>query len=111
MSEIIRESTGRFVKGAPSPNPSGKPKAPEAFKQIFKENAETALRVIVEILENPKSDTKDRLRAAECILSYTCPKATTTQHIEIEDYTQKVENMAPEDRESKIIELLQKRAV
>ena len=62
-----RTKTGQFRPGH-SGNPGGRPKMPEEFRQLARENSVPALQVVVNILKNPKSANKDRLKAAEIIL-------------------------------------------
>ena len=62
-----RTKTGQFRPGI-SGNPGGRPKMPEEFRQLARENSIPALQVVVNILKNPASANKDRLKAAEIIL-------------------------------------------
>ena len=62
-----RTKTGQFRPGI-SGNPGGRPKMPEEFRQLARENSIPALQVVVDILKNPKSANKDKLKAAEIIL-------------------------------------------
>jgi hypothetical protein len=62
-----RTKSGQFRPGM-SGNPGGRPKMPEEFRQLARENSIPALQVVVDILKNPKSANKDRLKAAEIIL-------------------------------------------
>ena len=62
-----RTKTGQFRPGM-SGNPGGRPKMPEEFRQLARENSIPALQVVVDILKNPKSANKDKLKAAEIIL-------------------------------------------
>jgi hypothetical protein len=69
-----RIKTGQFKKGA-SGNPGGRPKVPEEFKEIAKKNSIPALHKVIEILQSPDSENKDKLRAAEIIMDRAWGKA------------------------------------
>lgn len=62
-------------KPGQSGNPSGRPKLPEEFKELAKTNSVTALQKVIDILNNPESDNKDRLKAAEIIMDRAWGKA------------------------------------
>ena len=70
MAEKVPENrtkSGQFRPGV-SGNPGGRPKMPEEFRQLARENSIPALQVVISILKNPASANKDRLKAAEIIL-------------------------------------------
>jgi len=90
---IIRNEKGHFVKGAPSPNPKGRPKGSVGFKTaieqlVGKDKREIALRLAeIAFYEQkkdrwPKFKPTDMLKALELMLKYT--QELPKQHIEVE---------------------------
>ena len=62
-----RTQSGKFAKGV-SGNPGGRPAQPQEFRQLLEKHSTTALEKVIEILQDPKSQHKDRIKAAEIIL-------------------------------------------
>lgn len=56
-----------FQKGV-SGNPSGRKKIPQEFRDIAEKYSVTALQRAIEIMTDPKEDTRNVLRAIEIIL-------------------------------------------
>ena len=65
-----RTSSGKFVKGM-SGNPGGRPSQPQEFRELLEKHSTTALQKVIEILQDPKTQAKDKIRAAEIILDRT----------------------------------------
>lgn len=63
-------------KPGQSGNPSGRPKIPEEFKELAKRYSVPALRKVIEIMESPNSDYKDKLKASEIIMDRAWGKST-----------------------------------
>jgi len=60
-----RDKKGRFTKGNTG---GGRPKTPKEFKELAQENSIPALKKVIEILNNPKSKDRDKLKAAEMVM-------------------------------------------
>lgn len=87
MAEIAQKSEkkakvrGRPIQKGQVLNPGGRPKIPEEFKQLAKENSLVALQKVIEILNNPKSKNSERLKAAEIIMDRAWGKPTQSTEI------------------------------
>lgn len=68
-----RDNTGKFVKGK-SGNPSGRPKTPDAFKDIVKDKSTSAITRVIEIMEDPESKPQDVMQAAKIVIEYAYGK-------------------------------------
>lgn len=73
--KTVRGKGKPFEKGK-SGNPNGRPKLPQEFKDLAKTKSLAALKKIIEVMENPNSDTKDVLRASEMIMDRAWGRAT-----------------------------------
>lgn len=56
-----------FAKGQ-SGNPGGRPKLVGKVRELAQEKGEDALRLLIQIMENPGEPTETRMKAAEKIL-------------------------------------------
>lgn len=76
---ILREeNSGRFVKGTcPARSPGRKP-MPQEFKNLAIAHSMEALEVTIDIMNNPKERTQNRLKAVEIILSRAYGLATVS---------------------------------
>ena len=101
-AEAVRVS-GRFVKGV-SGNPGGKIMLPAELLSLCRNNAQKAIVVACEILEDEKQRGSDRLRAAELILDRGYGKPV--QQTELA-----VWKMSPAARQERLQELLDERGV
>ena len=68
-----RDKNGRFIKGY-SGNSPGRPRTPQAFKDLAKEKSMLALRAVVAIVENEGSDPRDVIAGARLIIEYAYGK-------------------------------------
>ncbi|MCP4265105.1 MAG: hypothetical protein GY777_05940 [Candidatus Brocadiaceae bacterium] len=67
-TEIKRDSSGKFVKGAPSPNPSGRSKASKRISELAKAYTSDALEALSEIVNSRTSSDSARVQAANSLL-------------------------------------------
>jgi hypothetical protein len=81
-----RDEKGRWVKGAPSPNPSGRPKTPDEIKEMFRLRTPEAVAAVFQILNSQKSTKMEKLKAADIILDRGLGKPR--QEFEVIDDTQ-----------------------
>jgi len=75
-----------FKKGK-SGNPSGRPKLPEEFKQLAKDNSTVALQKVIDILKNPNSEPKDVIKASEVVMDRAWGKANQSLDIDAKNDT------------------------
>jgi hypothetical protein len=80
-----REKAGKknrtSFKPGQSGNPSGRPKIPEEFKELAKKYSVTALKKVIEIMENEEADNRDQLRASEIIMDRAWGKSTQSMDV------------------------------
>lgn len=74
---------GGFPPGK-SGNPGGRPKYPEEFKELAKNHSLDALKVVIDISENPDAKDSDRIKAAELIIDRGFGRPQQSSQIEIE---------------------------
>ena len=67
-SLAVRDKSGRFVKGAPSPNPGGRPKADGDLVAMARAATPEAFAFVLATMNNPKARRSDRLKCAEILL-------------------------------------------
>ena len=75
-----RTDTGQFVKGK-SGNPGGRPKTPDAFKELVASKSIPALESIIAIMEDPNSKPNDVYMCAKLILEYANGKPTDNMNL------------------------------
>lgn len=75
-----RTKTGRFVKGV-SGNPGGRPKVPDAFKEMVQSKSIPALESVIAIMEDPSSKPGDVFMCAKLILEYANGKPTDNMNL------------------------------
>ncbi len=68
-----RLKNGRFAKGNKA-NPGGRPKVSEEVKEALMANTLPAINTLTDIMNNPKTQDKDRIKCAEVILNKTLGK-------------------------------------
>jgi hypothetical protein len=61
-----RDGKGRWLKGAPSPNPTGRPPTPESIRQYWNDNSPRARARLVELVNS--ADEQVALAAAKYIV-------------------------------------------
>lgn len=61
-----RDSKGKWLKGAPSPNPSGRPATPADVQKFWDEHTIEAAEKVVEVMRT--GEVQDQLRAAMHVL-------------------------------------------
>ena len=72
-----------WVRGGPSPNPGGRPKAPPAYTGADREAlAGVALDVLAAIARNRKNDPRTRAEAAKTMLAYLRPPSAPEANAE-----------------------------
>jgi hypothetical protein len=62
-----RDRSGRFVAGAGSPNPGGRPKAAIAVQAAARLHAETAIAALATIAADPRAPAHSRVSAATAL--------------------------------------------
>ncbi len=67
-TEIKRDSNGKFIKGAPSPNPSGRSKATKRISELAKAYTSDALNTLSEIVNSKSASDSARVQAANSLL-------------------------------------------
>ena len=60
--------TGKGFKPGQTGNPGGRPKTPEAFKELARSNSMEALETAITIMKSKKTKSSDRLKAVEIVL-------------------------------------------
>lgn len=65
---LTRNEKGQFVKGAPSPNPGGRPKQVETIRDLARQHTEDAIGTLVSIAKNPKASDSARVQASNALL-------------------------------------------
>ena len=65
---VARSSAGRFVRGAPSPNPGGRSRAEGDVRALARQHTEEALQGILAIARSQKAPAQARLNAWTAIL-------------------------------------------
>ena len=81
LDETGRDSKGRFQKGHTPKGSGRKPQTPE-FRELALSNAPKALRVVIDVMNNPKASNKDRLTAAGMIIDRAYGKPDSTVKLE-----------------------------
>ncbi len=79
-----REKPHLFKKGAPSPNPTGRPKQARGLAQMLREQSNDGQMIadaLLEIINNKKTKASDRLAAMTLWLSYAYGKPVTSVEI------------------------------
>lgn len=69
-----RTKNGQFKKGF-SGNPGGRPKLPDAVKDILKPATVEAAKLLVELMNDPSLDSKLRLQCAQSVIERIYGKA------------------------------------
>lgn len=64
----LRDARGRFVSGAPSPNPSGRPETSKEMVEAARAVSPEALQFLLTTMRNTKAPRRDRIRCAEIII-------------------------------------------
>ena len=72
---IIREPNGKFAKGVCPTRNGGRKPMPKEFKELALAHSIDALKVCIEIMNDKKKQSKDRLKACEIILERSYGKA------------------------------------
>lgn len=72
----VRDKSGRFVKGAPSPNPGGRPKVADDLVELARGATAETFEFLLSVMRNPKASRRDRVRCAEVVLAYGHGKPT-----------------------------------
>ena len=98
-----RNKNGKFVPGNCA-NPGGRPKLPEEFKKIARENSVPALQAMVDMLNSPNTSDRDRAKAAEIIMDRAWGKATQPISGD-EDMPPAFVNMTDEDIVKRLVAL------
>lgn len=80
-----------WVKGAPSPNPTGRPAVPKELREQFTQLAPQAIEVLRQSLDSP--DEKIRLAAAQALLDRALGRPHQSQSVEVTEANQKVEGV------------------
>lgn len=81
---------GGFPPGK-SGNPGGRPKLPEEFKELAKKHSLDALKVVIDISENPEAKDSDRIKASELIIDRGFGRPLQANQIGIEGGPQTLE--------------------
>ena len=66
--EKKQRGSGRPFEKGQSGNPNGRPKTPEEFKQLARENSLAALQKVIAIMHNDEAKLNDQLKAAEMVM-------------------------------------------
>jgi hypothetical protein len=70
-------------KGMPSPNPGGESLKLRKLRKLLAKHSLRAAAITAEIMESPAETTADRLKAADIILKYSCPKPTEPTKVDV----------------------------
>lgn len=70
-------ATRRSWKPGQSGNPSGRPKLPEEYRQLITQNLDVVVELLLDTVMSEGAETKDRVKAAEVLLSYGLAKPST----------------------------------
>lgn len=68
-----RDSKGKFTKGNPG---GGRKPIPQEFKELAESYSVEALQTVIDIIKNPLTETKDKLKAIEIVMDRGIGKAT-----------------------------------
>ena len=67
---------GRPFKPGDIPNPGGRPKKPQAFKDMVREYSLPALQTVITIMQSPSEKAADRINASRLVIEYAYGKPT-----------------------------------
>ena len=80
MSDVIRDGSGRWLPGAGSPNPAGRPTMPAEVKEILAEATPKAARKLVELMDH--EDPRVALVACREVLDRSLGKAPAATEVD-----------------------------
>lgn len=60
----------KFEAGKPSPNPDGRPKAPQEFRDLCKKYSTESAKVVFDIVNDPNVPAKTRIQGAELLINH-----------------------------------------
>ena len=99
-TKTVRDKKGRWIKGAPSPNPAGRPK--DTIVDRFRDNphAQTVINKLFEVANTLGTDTpnKDAIQAVKLIVERLVPSLKATENI-VSDGTDQPFILMPEPKE------------
>ncbi len=100
--EIKRDSSGKFIKGAPSPNPLGRSKASKRISELAKAYTSDALDALSEIVNSRTSSDSVRVQAANSLLNNRAYGCSIQQNENVNlgmTYVDYLEKIAREENE------------
>ena len=83
----MRDATGRWLKGAPSPNPGGRPRDTHALRDLAQTYTREAIEALVTIMRSEEAPPAARAAAASALLDrgWGRPHSTSDIKLEVED--------------------------
>jgi hypothetical protein len=73
---VKKRVIGRPFKPGQIPNPGGRPKQPQAFKDMVREYSLPALETVIAIMQNTSEKAADRINASRLVIEYAYGKPT-----------------------------------
>lgn len=105
---LARDSRGRFLRGAGSPNPGGRPQVVGHVRELAREHTPAAIGALVSIVRNTRAPAAARVSAASALLDRAYGRPETSVAVSASSWSRPVsqETVTPDEAVAAYIRLM-----